>query len=181
MENNMTNSELINKLKLWDGVHIEYLTELYRANFSKLDFFENLATLCVTEQDLQKITTWLIKYHYDNGHTLSQLITEKLMTSCKTVKNWEAKLHILQLLPYFNLTDKSIALADDFARNCLTDKNKFVRAWAYNGLYELTKYIPEMKTELEFICQRAMETESAAIKSKVRKIILGLNKKRNEI
>lgn len=172
------NPELIGKLKLWDGVHIEYLTDLYRANSSSLDFFENLVTICVIEQDLQKATTWLIKHHYDNGHTLSELLTERLLTSCKTIENWEAKLHLLQLLPHFKLTHKSIPKADDFVRNCLTETNKFVRAWAYNGLFELSKYIPEMKTELEFICQRAIETESAAIKSKVKKILLALSKQK---
>jgi len=172
------NSELNNKLKLWDGVHIECLTELYSENYSSSDFFESLVTICVNEQDLQKTATWLIKHHYDNGQTLPEQLTERLLISCETVKNWEAKLHLLQLLPHFKLTDKSIIISEDFIRKCLEDKNRFVRAWAYNGLYELTKYIPELKTELEFICQRAMETESAAIKSKVKKILLALNKQK---
>jgi hypothetical protein len=175
------NTDLKSKLKLWDGIHIEYLKELYEVNSSSLDFFENLVTICVNEQDLQKTTTWLIKHHYDNGQTLPESITERLLTTCKNVENWEAKLHLLQLLPHFNLTKKSIITTDHFTRECLIDNNKFVRAWAYNGLYELTKYIPELITELEFICQRAMQTESAAIKSKVRKIILAVNKKKDEI
>lgn len=79
------NSELNRKLKLWDGIHIEYITELYRANSSSLDFFENLVTICINEQDLQKTTTWLIKHHYDNGHTLSELLTERLLFSNSTV------------------------------------------------------------------------------------------------
>lgn len=172
----MMNSDLIDNLKLWDGVHIEYLSELYRANFKRLEFFENLVTLTIHEQDLQKATTWLLKHHYDQGQTLPKLLTEKLLTTCNNIVNWEAKLHLLQLLPHFKLTGKSIPVADDFVRNCLKDNNKFVRAWAYNGLFELTKYIPEMKTELEFICLRALETESAAIKSKVKKILLAINK-----
>lgn len=32
------NLDLKNKLKLWDGVHIEYLTELYKANSTSTDF-----------------------------------------------------------------------------------------------------------------------------------------------
>jgi len=174
------NTDLKNKLKLWNGVHIEYLTELYRLNSSSLDFFESLVTICVNEQDFQKTTTWLIKHHYDNGLTLPKSLSERLLAACKNVESWEAKLHLLQLLPHFELTDKSIIITEDFARKCLSDKNKFVRAWAYNGLYELTKYIPELKSELEFICQRAMETESASIKSKVNKILLNLNKKKPE-
>ncbi len=173
------NTTLIDKLKSWDGVHIEYLTKLYNTDKTNADFFESLVTICVDEQDLQKTTTWLIKHHYDNGQVLPKPLTEKLLTACKNVENWEAKLHLLQLLPHFELTEKTIIITEDFARKCLTDNNKFVRAWAYNGLYELTKYIPELKTELAFICQRAMETESASIKSKVKKILLNLNKKKS--
>lgn len=172
-------TNLKSKLKLWDGVHIEYLANLYNTDKTNEDFFENLVTICANEQDLQKTTTWLIKHHYDNGQTLPESLTERLLATCKSVENWEAKLHLLQLFPHFKLTDKSIIITEDFARKCLADNNKFVKAWAYNGLYELTKFIPELKTELEIICQRAMETESAAIKSKVRKIILALNKKKN--
>lgn len=169
---------LIDKLKSWDGVHIEYLTKLYIANKTDTNFFENLITISITERDLQKASTWLIKHHYDNGHSLSKSDTEKLLTVCNIVENWEAKLHLLQLIPHFELTEKSIVIADNFARNCLTDKNKFVRAWAYNAIYELTKYIPELNSELEFICQSAMETESVSIKAKVKKILLNLNKKK---
>lgn len=170
--------DLIYKLKSWDGIHVEYLTKLYNAEKSNTDFFEDLVTICISEQNLQKATTWLIKHHYDNRQALPKHLTEKLLTTCKNVGNWEAKLHLLQLFPHFELTDKSIIITEDFARNCLTDSNKFVRAWAYNGIYELTKYIPELGTELAYICQRAMETESASIKSKVKKILFNLSKKK---
>jgi hypothetical protein len=167
---------LIDKLKVWDGVHIEYLTKLYNAEKTNTYFFENLITICTIDKDLQIASTWLIKHHYDNGNTLPILDTDNLLNICTTLKNWEAKLHLLQLLPHFRLTNKTITLVDDFTRNCLTDNNKFVRAWAYNGLYELTKYLPEMKTELELICQKAMETESASIKAKVKKVLINLKK-----
>jgi len=170
------NTDLKRKLGLWDGVHVDYLKELYNANSSSIAFFENLVKLCIDEKDLQISTTWLIKHHYDNRQKLPEHLTEKLLVACKNLERWEAKLHLLQLVPHFNLTDNSIIITDDFVRECLIDSNKFVRAWAYNALYELTKYIPELKSELEFMCHKAMETESEAIKSKVRKILLELNK-----
>jgi hypothetical protein len=165
------------KLREWDGVHIEYLTRIYAAHYLDLIFFHTLISICINDQSLQKPTTWLIKHHYDNGHTLPCDLTEKLLTTCKNIENWEAKLHLLQLLPYIKLTEKSIIITEDFTRKCLKDNNKFVRAWAYNGIYELTKYIPELNNELESICKIAMETESASVKSKVRKIQKLLNKR----
>ena len=170
-------TDLLSKLRLWDGVRVEYLKELYNANSSSIDFFDKLISICVNEQYLQNVATWLIKHHYDKGRTLPEFLAERLLAGCKNLKNWEAKLHVLQIIPHVTLSKKSIIIIDEFVRECLADNNKFVRAWAYNGFYVLTKYIPELKTELELICQRAMETESAAVKSRVRKIILALNKK----
>lgn len=37
-------------------------------------------------------------------------------------------------------------------------------------------YVPELKGELEHLCNRAMETESASVKAKVKKVLLKLSK-----
>lgn len=171
----MINSNLIDKLTKWDGIHIKYLSELYAIHFSNKHFFEELMTICNTNNDLEIASTWLIKHHYDSGKSLSKLLTKNLLKTTKNIQNLEAKLHILQLLPHFKLSTKSIQYAEDFVRKCLLDKNKFVKAWALNGLFELTFYIPEMKPELISLCQIALEKESPAIKSKARKILLAFN------
>ncbi len=179
MKGKRINTNLLDGLKKWDGKHIKYLTKLYQTNSGDPSFPENLVAIIINEKDLQKTATWLIKHHYDNGQTLSPLLIEKLLKVCGNVDNWEAKLHLLQLLPHFKLTHNTLLSTENFVRACLNDSNKFVRAWTYNGLYELTKYIPELKTEVEFLCQRALETESAAVQARVRKILLELNRKQN--
>lgn len=170
------NSELIFKLRQWDGVHIEYLKELYKLHSSNVDFFENLVLICTLEQDLQKTATWLIKHHYENRQKLTKHNSENLLNCCIAFENWEAKLHILQLLPFFTISNNSYIVLEEFIRKCLIDKNKFVKAWAFSGLYELTKYNPLLKPELELICQNAMESETGAIKSRVKKILISLSK-----
>ncbi len=171
-------NEIIDSLKKWDGVHIDYVTNLYKTHCNTPLFFESLVDIYSNEKDLQKVTTWLIKHHYNNGYSLPQTLTEKLANASGTVEHWEAKLHILQLLPYFKLTDESFVKTYDFVRQCLKDENKFVRAWAYHGMYELSIYVPELKSELEHLCNRAMETESASVKAKVKKVLLKLSKKK---
>ena len=169
-------SELISKLSQWDGIHIEFLKELYNLHSSNVDFFENLVLICTLEQNLQKTATWLIKHHYDNGKNLTNHNSENLLNCCLKIENWEAKLHILQLVPFFPISNNSYVILEDFIRKCLIDKNKFVRAWAFSGLYELTKFNPLLKSELELMCQNAMKTETAAIKSRVKKILIALSK-----
>jgi hypothetical protein len=98
--------KLIDKLKSWGGVHIESVTRLYDENAENSDFFEDLVVIYKNEQELQKVTTWLIKHHYDTGNKLPDSLTEKLLSTCVTIENWETKLHILQLLPHFELSKK---------------------------------------------------------------------------
>ena len=169
-------NSLIASLQAWDGVHTQYLMGVYAAEMNDAAFFKGLIASCASNAEVQIAATWLIKHHYDNGNTLDRSDTEKLVKLSAALESWEAKLHVLQLLPHFKLSDETVILADDFARECLTHPNKFVRAWAYQGLFTLTKYMPEMKRELAILCQGAMETESAAIKAKVRKILLALAK-----
>ena len=171
------NMSLIDKLKSWDGVHVSYLTELYNSFSSSTEFFKNVINICKNNPELHIPATWLVKHHYDQGNSLPYLLTEEYLKECANFNVWEAKLHLLQVFPHFNLSDNSVVLMEDFVRDCLTDKKKFVKAWAYNGLFALTKYNPELVTEVEFICNKAMQTESAAIKAKVRKILKAINSK----
>ena len=99
-------TDLLSKLRLWDGVRVEYLKELYIANSSSIDFFDKLISICVNEQDLQNAATWLIKHHYDNGQTIPEFLAERLLIGCKYLENWKAKLHVLQIIPHVTLSKK---------------------------------------------------------------------------
>lgn len=58
-----------------------------------------------------------------------------------------------------------------FLRNCLISDNKFVRAWAYNGFYELALQYPAYKTEVKKFLDMAMKDEAASVKARVRNIL----------
>ncbi len=56
-------------------------------------------------------------------------------------------------------------------RKCLEDDNKFVRAWAYNGFYELAKQYPEYRTEAGQLFEMALRDEAASVKARVRNVM----------
>ena len=58
-----------------------------------------------------------------------------------------------------------------FLRNCLVDNNKFVRAWAYNGFYELAVQYPEYEKETKQFFEMAMRDEAPSVKSRIRNIM----------
>lgn len=167
---------LINHLQAWDGKHNDPLIALYQESVPEPSFFPTLVQLTQEREDLQVQTTWLIKHHYDQKQNLPELLLNPLFQYSSKLVHWGARLHVLQLLPNVNLDENIVPYIEEFVRANLKDENKFVRAWSYWGLYELTKYIPELKEEALFYCQQAMETESASVKSRARKAIQKLEK-----
>lgn len=158
-------------LEEWNGKQVEYLKTIYQERVNEELFFEELIELCTNEADLQKGTTWLIKYHYDQKKALPESLVNPFIRAALKSENWEAQLHFLQTLPYLIPEKKGLFSLDFFVRKCLKSEVKFVRAWAYQGFYELTKYIPEYKQECLLLCEEAMEKESASIKARVRKVL----------
>ncbi|MEO1652638.1 MAG: hypothetical protein AAFU64_03750 [Bacteroidota bacterium] len=163
-------------LLAWDGVHTDLLIDIYQKNREQPDFFEKLILISQEQADLQMATTWLVKHHYDQKESLGDAQMNELFAICPQVTAWEAKLHLLQVMGKFRLSEKNLIPVEDFVRQCLEDEVKFVRAWAYHGLYELSQFNPELKREIRYWGERALETESASIKSKVRKILAKLEK-----
>jgi hypothetical protein len=163
--------ELKRQLQQWGRGPVENLAKMYRAHASNPNFFEALVRIYSSEQEFQTPVAWLVKHHYSQGHRLPKHVTEALMACCHTVEAWPARIYLLQLIPQMDLSSQSLLRAEDLVRSCLKDSNTFVRAWAINGLHALTRYVPELTAEVLFICEKALETETAAIKSRVRKIL----------
>ncbi len=167
---------LIDALKNWDGVHVDYLQEIYQTHQNDAVFFEELITITKKYEGLQTSSTWLIKHHYDQKQSLKQSLVDALYSKGIAIAPWEAKLHLLQILPKITINSKNVIAIDDLVRAGLTDETKFVRAWSYQGLYELAKFLPEYENELRIRCEEAMQFESASILSKVRKILAAIDK-----
>lgn len=155
---------------------IESLRRMYAERVDDSGFFDLLISKCFSDSESQRDTTWLVKHHYASGKTLPEFQVNKLLGICENVAQWETAVHILQLLSKFKLTEHTIILVEDFVRKSLIHPNKFVRAWAFQGMYELSKYMPGLTGELYALCEKALETEGAAVKARVRKVLLCLKK-----
>ena len=167
----MSPNTLQELLEAWDGTHTDYLIQVYLENGESEDFFQALLDLYAGKPDLQVASTWLIKHHYDKGRTLPERLETSLIFTAKELNAWEAKLHLLQLLPKFSLHPNHIPYLEDFVRACLEEEKTFVRAWAYQGFYEVAQHKPELFPELKQLCAQALESEKASVKARVRKIV----------
>ncbi len=166
---------LANKIYDWDGRGIDYMVAFYHENVDNKLFFPQLIELFLEDKNLQKGVTWLIKHHFDQKKSLDNNLIHKLFLHCEEVVNWEAQLHLLQILPQVKLSPDVAPYVEQFARKAIESPKKFVRAWAYQALFELYRIIPTLKEEIIILCEQAMERESASVKARVRKVLKAID------
>jgi len=169
-------SKLEEKIVNWDGSNFNELKQIY-AEFllGNPDRFKEVIDLCLLNSNVQIVTTWLVKHHYDQKSVLSDTLTNQLLKVCPLLESWQARLHMLQLIPHLNLSDDSVIIVDDFSRISLRGKNKFVRAWAYESRYKVVTYIPAYKDELQLLCENGM-MDSPSVQVRVRAVLKRLEK-----
>jgi hypothetical protein len=168
--------DLIQRLQNWDGKHTDYLIAVYRDHLDEDSFFVQLVDLCLTHPETQIPGTWIIKHHYDQKESLDDDLMNHLLREGNQFSDWETRLHLLQILPKVKMEQETVPYVEEWVRKGLKDDNKFVRAWSYQGLYEVAKHIPEMKKELRLLCEDALQLESASVQARVRKVVKQLEK-----
>ncbi len=172
----LNNQNLPAALLHWDGRHMVYLSGLYDQHAQEDAFFEDLSQLYVQIPSLQKATSWIFKHHYDQKGKLGAAVIYRIYSICDELTDWEAILHVLQLLPHVSLPREQIMVVDLFVRRQANHPKKMVRAWALNGFYALVKYIPENKEEVLFRCEQVLASEVPSVQARARLILKDLKK-----
>ena len=157
-------------LKRWDGKSAKDIGDIYQRYFDTDCFISDLIMM-MDDVSLQKGATWLLKHHIEQQHPLTKKQVHDIYCCMADLEQWESKLHILQSLPYFAIQKRDKKKVEAFLRKCLVDINKFVRAWAYNGFYELAMQYPEYQQETKQFLEMAMRDEAPSVKSRVRNIM----------
>lgn len=156
-------------LKNWDGKTVPVIIGVYDEFHSTNDFVDVLIE-CVGDADLQIGATWLLKHHLGEGGRLDNKQTLEILKASALLESWPGKLHLLQMLPQLKVPEEIKYELAHFVRAATDDENKFVRAWGYNGLYELANQFHEFREGLDVVFAAAMESEPASVKARLRNI-----------
>lgn len=154
----------------WDGKSVEALQAIYDCHGLEADFGAALVPL-LKEPDLERGASWLLKLYLEEAGVLTSAELKRVFQSLPDLLEWETKLHLLQSLPYLTISKRDVKQVEAFLRRCLASDNKFVRAWAYNGFYELALQHPQFKAEADQLLEQALEDEAASVKARVRNIL----------
>ena len=158
------------EIAAWDGKSAADIKLIYEAHNADSNFVDNIVALSFT-QAYEKGATWLLKAWLEAGNTLEQSQIAKIYGSLQQLQHWEAKLHVLQSIPFMPIAAAESNKVYNFLRLTLSDQNKFVRAWSYNGFYELStqhsRYLDETKQYFEM----ALRDEAPSVKARIRNIM----------
>jgi len=170
MENVKSLMTIQSDISKWDGKSASDITEIYERHYAD-DSFISIIVNSISDLHLQKGGTWLLKHYLENDHKISPSETSDLFNQLTSLEHWESKLHILQSLPFLTIPKSDIKKIEHFLRKSLMETNKFIRAWSYNGFYELAMQYPEYKEETKQFFEMAMKDEAPSVISRIRNII----------
>ncbi len=112
--------------------------------------------------------SWILKHLLELGFQADKDLCKKVLSWLESFDENDARLHLLQILNHIEIP-KSVhhdlfALGLELA----SDKNTFIRAWAYNliGLIAYRNFKFEAETQKRL--QYALNSETASIKARIR-------------
>lgn len=126
---------------------------------------DQILSLIESDAETQLPGTWILKYLVESGQDLTSQQAKRLVKSLDSLIGWQSKLHILQLSSNSKtLKPETIA---NWARNCLSEKNKFLKAWAtYVSVLGLAENEPELAKQ---ILNEGLQSDSGSIRSRSKK------------
>lgn len=172
------------ELKQFDGRHTDVLEGILSRHRPTKPFIEGLVLLATDkEQQIQMGATWLLKRLAETHTAFKPETLMALFGSLSELTHWISKLHVCQMLQHVAIPEESEKSVAWFLERNLWDNNRFLRAWSYNGFYELAKqhekYIAYATEQLE----RGEADRAASVKARIRNIqkaMNGLPKKRRD-
>ena len=163
-------SDLDRDLACWDGKSSSDIQAIYDRHCDAQSFAKNLVSLMTTGVQ-QKGASWMLKCYLEQGGFLDAQDIRAIYASIPRLTDWETRLHTLQSMPYMPIEPRDRELVEVFVREGLTDENKFIRAWSYNGMYELAGSFPELRKAACQFFEMAMRDESPSVKARIRNLL----------
>ena len=133
------------------------------------DYLTRLVSLAKSGR-LQVEATWLIKRHLETSRAPDTGTSAEILELLILDADWPAQLHLLQCIGLLDLSQAPMAALREAILAKLTSPNKFIRAWAYDGLFRLAQLgHPDAATDLIRISDAA-QNESPAVRARIRKL-----------
>ncbi|NQV80923.1 MAG: hypothetical protein HQ495_10245 [Alphaproteobacteria bacterium] len=156
----------------WDGKATEPIAAVYARNQSHKTFLADVIALC-GDAGCARGATWLLKHHIEGGDVpVPAALTRQIFAQLDALAHWEAKLHVLQCLPFLTIAKHDAQRVARFVDACRSDDATFVRAWAYTGLHQLAVQHPPYRDNARETLEAALKAgQPASVKVRIRRAL----------
>jgi|RhiMetdeSRZDD1v2_1073273.scaffolds.fasta_scaffold215840_2 hypothetical protein len=165
------------ELESFDGKHTDVLDRILSKHRRTNSLIESLVLLMADQQSsVQTGATWLLKVLAENDAEFKSKHLIAIFGSLSELTHWLSKLHICQMLQYVSIPRESERSVVWFLERNLYDENKFLRAWAYNGFYELARQRNEYFDYAIEQLEHGETDKAASVKARIRNVRKAMNK-----
>jgi hypothetical protein len=116
----------------------------------------------------QIAATGLLKRYVAAGVEFPAAAAARLINLLPALADWKARLQVLQMLPVLPIPVRQAGPLVSFLRACVAQENKFVRAWAYNGLHRVASLHLKYRREVPGLLKRAAGEEAPSVRARLR-------------
>ena len=127
------------------------------------------------EPDLESASTWLMLNFLRNDGACDVEQSSRLISLLPVVEGWQARLHVLQSISELQIPSSLKDNLFEWLLRLIEDKNNFVRAWTYDGLFRLAAQHREYFQEVDALMRRALTFERPAVKARIRNLLKELD------
>lgn len=148
---------------------VRELASIHERYCATPDYLTRLVSLVRSDRS-QVEATWLIKRWLETSQTPDAGTSSEILELLMIESDWQAHLHLLQCIGLLDLSQAPVAGLRRTVLAKLKSPNKFIRAWAYDGLFRLAQLQhPDAATDLIRISDAA-QNESPAVRARIRRL-----------
>ncbi len=130
-----------------------------------------------TEPNAKVGGTWILKHLLELGIDARNDLCNKVTLWLESIYEKDVRLHLLQIL---NLIEIPPSLHDELYATGVemtTDKNTFIRAWAYNLIGLIANNNSRFESDARIRFRNALKHESASIRARIRNSVFASAKR----
>ena len=157
-------------LRKFDGKDTEPLEKFSSSVSPDAERVSLLIDFLHKSEQQSQAASWILKRWWESGWQFSVQQSKQLIVVLLQAQDWQLRLHLLQLLSGLAIAESQHRELYYHLRYNLEDKNKFVRAWTYNGLAVVAKQYPQYRDEVVQLFELAIKDEAASVKARIRNI-----------
>ncbi|MCP4099261.1 MAG: hypothetical protein GY748_23805 [Planctomycetaceae bacterium] len=167
---------LIDELGKFDGKRTAPLDKIAQRILHRKGIVNELIAFAQSNDiKIQSAATWLLKNLNEQRNLFSEAQTVDLIDLLSNLNHWDAKLHVLQILPSLTIPSQHF---DPLQRNLKANtqsENKLLRAWSFNGLAVLADQRSTSRSEVNRILSGAQNDPAASVRARIRQISKSLD------